>query len=108
MLKSSYFLISFLYLKDSSSFEGAINTDGQEGEVYVELDSDSTWKLTGDSYITSLTCDADSIDLNGYKLYVNGKEYEEGTESKGEAIEVTVTEGGGDMGDMPEKPDESN
>jgi hypothetical protein len=95
-----------LYLKDSSSFEGAINTDGQEGEVYVELDSDSTWKLTGDSYITSLTCDADSIDLNGYKLYVNGKEYEEGTESKGEAIEVTVTEGGGDMGDMPGEPPE--
>lgn len=102
-----------LYLSDKSTFNGAINSDGQAGEVYVELDGDSKWVLTGDSYITSLTCDADSIDLNGHKLYVNGKEYKAGTSSKGEAIEVVSTgnSNGGGMGSdnggtPPEKPGE--
>lgn len=84
-----------LYLKSSSNYTGAINTDGQEGEVYVELEKGSKWTLTGDSYITSLTCEADSIDLNGHKLYVNGKEYTAGSTSKGTAIEVTVSSSGG-------------
>ena len=83
-----------LYLAEDSSFEGAINSDGAAGEVYVKLSGGSTWKLTGDSYITSLTCDADSIDLNGYKLYVDGKEYSAGTVSTGEAIEVEISSGG--------------
>ena len=51
---------------------GAINPDGQEGDVIVEIDSGSTWVLTGDSYITELNADAGSIDLNGYTLYVDG------------------------------------
>ena len=80
-----------LYLKDGSAFYGAINSDGQDGDVYVDLSDGSKWTLTGDSYITSLTCDADAIDLNGHKLYVNGEEYTEGTASAGEAIEVTVS-----------------
>ncbi len=78
-----------LYLQDGAVYTGAINTDGQAGDVYVELSDDATWTLTGDSYITSLTCDADSIDLNGYTLYVNGEEYTEGSESTGEAIELS-------------------
>ena len=45
-----------LYLKSGSAFTGAINSDGQAGEVYVEIEDGSTWTLTGDSYITSLTC----------------------------------------------------
>ncbi|MCR5760821.1 MAG: hypothetical protein K6F82_02295 [Sphaerochaetaceae bacterium] len=77
-----------LYLKSSSSFTGAINEDGEEGDVYVSLDESSTWTLTGDSYITSLSCKANSINLNGYKLYVNGVEYEEGTASSGDAIKI--------------------
>lgn len=103
-----------LYLKDGSTFTGAINSDGAAGEVYVDLSGGSTWKLTGDSYITSLTCDADSIDLNGYMLYVGDSTYEAGTASTGEAIEVTVSEssghGDGDGsgadggGTPPEKP----
>lgn len=64
-----------LFLKNGSSFTGAINSDGSAGEVYVELDAGSVWTLTGDSYITGLTCDADSIVLNGYTLYVNGAAY---------------------------------
>ena len=104
-----------LYLADGSSFVGAINTDGQAGGVYVDLSGGSTWTLTGDSYITSLTCDADSIDLNGYTLYVNGEAYSEGAASTGEAIEFTVSSGGHDGamgegapdmngGEPPEKP----
>ena len=97
-----------LYLKDSSSFSGAVNPDGEGGDVYVEIEDGSTWTLTGDSYITSLTCSPGSINLNGYKLYVNGGEYVEGTASKGEAIVVeTASSGGhGGRGDgtPPEKP----
>ena len=80
-----------LYLTESSSYTGAINTDGAAGDVYVEIEDGSTWTLTGDSYITSLTCGAGSINLNGYKLYVNGEEYVEGSSSEGEAIVVEVS-----------------
>lgn len=77
-----------LILSKNSSFTGAVNKSGQAGDVYVNLTGGSKWKLTGDSYITSLTCDEDSIDLNGHKLYVNGKEYKEGTASEGSEVEV--------------------
>lgn len=95
-----------LYLSSGSVFTGAIESSGAAaadetgGEVYVELTEGSKWKLTDDSYITSLTCEADSIDLNGYTLYVNGEAYEEGTESKGEAIEQKMEGGSGPEG-MP-------
>jgi len=94
-----------LYLNDASILTGAINSDGEAGEVYVEVTGGSKWILTDDSYITSLTCDADSIDLNGHTLFVGGKEYTEGTVSTGEAVEIKISEGGGDMGDMPAPPD---
>lgn len=77
-----------LILSKNSSFTGAVNKSGQAGDVYVKLTGGSKWKLTGDSYITSLTCDEYSIDLNGHKLYVNGKEYKEGTASEGSEVEV--------------------
>jgi len=77
-----------MYLNDGTLYSGAINTDGTAGAVYVEISEDSTWKLTGDSYITSLTCDEDAIDLNGFTLYVNGTAYEEGTSSTGTAVEA--------------------
>ena len=88
-----------LYLRGGSVMESAVNPDGEAGQVYVELDDDAVWTLTGDSYITALTCDADAIDLNGYTLYVNGEEYTEGSESSGEAIEVEVSSG--KNGDRP-------
>ena len=100
-----------LYLKDNSSFSGSINSDGESGDVYVEVEDGSTWTLTGDSYITSLTCNAGSINLNGHKLYVNGEEYAEGTASEGEAIVVETTSSGSHGGHSghgggtpPEKP----
>ena len=74
-----------MYMASGSVFEGAVNKDNA-GQVFVQIEKGSTWTLTGDSYVTSLTCDAGSIKLNGYKLYVNGKEYAEGTASEGEAI----------------------
>ena len=77
-----------MYLNDGTVYSGAINTEGAAGAVYVEISEDSAWKLTGDSYITSLSCDEDAIDLNGFTLYVNGEAYTEGTESKGEAVEA--------------------
>ena len=101
-----------LYLNDGSVLNGAVNPDGEEGEVYVEIADDAVWTLSEDSYITSLTCDADAVDLNGHTLYVNGEEYREGTASEGKAIEVTVSSGSheGGMGGMPdgeppERPD---
>ena len=102
-----------LYLKNSSAFTGAINSDGQAGEVYVEIEDGSTWTLTGDSYITSLTCGTGAVNLNGHKLYVNGKEYTEGSASTGTAIAVQSTggghggEGGKPDGNPPAKPGEN-
>lgn len=61
----------------NSTFKGAINSDNTASSAKLVLDNSSKVTLTGDTYLTSLE-DADSsysnIDLNGYKLYVNGKE----------------------------------
>lgn len=78
-----------LYLKGNSSYTGAVNSSGQQGGVYVEIESGSTWTLTGDSYITSLTCAEGAVNLNGHSLYVNGVKYT-GSASTGQAIETTV------------------
>lgn len=60
----------------NSSYKGAINSSN-EGEISLTLDKTSSITLTGDTYVKSLT-NADStnsnINLNGYKLYVNGIE----------------------------------
>ena len=57
----------------NSSYTGCITG---KGEVDVTMDETSTWILTGDSYIASLSGNTDGIDLNGYALYVNGVLYE--------------------------------
>ncbi len=60
----------------NSTYTGAINTAKTAKSVALTLDADSTFTLTADTYVTSLT-DSDStysnIDLNGHTLYVNGK-----------------------------------
>ena len=64
-------------LKNNSSFTGSINNDN-EGEVSITLDKTSTITLTGNTYIKSLSNEDTSnsnINLNGYKLYVNGVEF---------------------------------
>ena len=63
-------------LSNNSSFKGMVNNDN-DGEVVLTLDKTSSFTLTGDTYVTSLTnADASNsnIHFNGYKLYVNGVE----------------------------------
>ena len=98
-----------MYLTDGSTYEGIINADN-EGEVYVELESGSTWTLTGDSYITSLTCDTGCINLNGHILYVDGVAYSEGMASEGTAITLATASSSANPtdrpdGEPPEMPD---
>ena len=71
-----------LELTDGSSFEGSIdgsitNASGavvstEVGTVSVTLDSDSSWTLTGDSYVTEFSGSSANVISNGYTLYVNG------------------------------------
>ena len=104
------------YLTDSSTFNGAINPDGQTGDVYVEVEEGSTWTLTSDSYVSSLTCAAGSINLNGHKLYIDGEEYDGSSASTGEAVEISSgssssqANGGQPGGDKPagDKPSGSS
>lgn len=65
-----------LDMANGSSLVGAINTDNTAKEVTVKLSKDSTWTLTGDSYVKSLTNEdttGRNIHLNGYKLVVADK-----------------------------------
>jgi len=64
-------------LTNESNYEGTINNSNEAKEIKVTLDKNSKLVLTGDSYISELS-DADetysNIILNGYKLYIGGKE----------------------------------
>lgn len=57
--------------------ETSINLNDNESEnITLTLDKTSKIKLTKDTYITSLENEDSTnsnIDLNGYKLYINGK-----------------------------------
>ncbi len=80
--------ISTLVLNlNSSTYTGTINGDNTAKSVTVNLDSSSTWNVTGNSYITSII-DSNStfsnIKSNGYTIYydkdtctnLNGKTYD--------------------------------
>ncbi len=88
------------YMTSDSAFSGALNRNNSEGKIYVEISSGSKWVLTGNSYITSLTCQTDSVNLNGYTLYVNGIPYVSGTSSSGNAIDFDSS---GDSGLIEEE-----
>lgn len=63
-------------LTNNSYYEGSINNKNTAEKISLTLDKTSKIKLTGDTYVTSLTNKDSSnsnIDFNGYKLYVNGK-----------------------------------
>ena len=65
-----------LNMTNESSLVGAVNTDNTDKEVTVKLSKDSSWTLTGDSYVKSLTNEdttGENIHLNGYKLVVADK-----------------------------------
>ena len=99
-----------LYLQNGSTFTGAVNPSGQTGDVYVELDANSTWTLTEDSYVSSLTCAQGSINLNGHKLYVDGVEYDGQSASTGSAVDVSAStsSGSGQQGGAPDAPGGGN
>lgn len=105
-----------LYLDEGSVFTGIIKNeastsassvmaaDSSTAQVYVEISDTSTWTLTGDTYITSLKCGTDSVNLNGHNLYVNNTAYTEGTASNGEALDISTdssNSGGNTPPDIP-------
>ena len=57
-----------------SDFTGSINTEQEGGTVHVTMDEGSSWTLTADSYVTSLSGDMQNIHANGYRLFVDGAE----------------------------------
>ena len=57
-----------------SKYSGFINPSENYGTTNVTIDSSSTWILTGDSHITSLTNEG-NIEYGDYTLYVNGEAY---------------------------------
>ncbi len=62
-------------MKESSYYEGTINSDNNAKSIILNLDATSSIKLTGNSYITELNNEVSNnsnINFNGYKLYVNG------------------------------------
>ena len=59
-------------MTNSSVFNGAINTTGQTGTVSVVMDSTSSWTLTGNTYVSSLTNNGGTINKGSYTLYVGG------------------------------------
>ena len=65
-----------LDMTNGSSLVGAVNTNNSAKEVTLKLSKDSSWTLTGDSYVKSLTNEdttSENIHLNGYKLVVADK-----------------------------------
>lgn len=56
----------------SSEYTGAINSANSGGNVSITLDNQSTWRLTGDSYLSSFNGNYDNIITKGYRLFVNG------------------------------------
>lgn len=58
----------------SSYYEGDINNSNTAKKISLTISKDSKIKLTGDTYVSSLTNEDETnsnIDFNGYKLYVN-------------------------------------
>ena len=65
-----------LDMTNGSSLVGAVNTNNSAKEVTLKLSKDSSWTLTSDSYVKSLTNEdttGENIHLNGYKLVVANK-----------------------------------
>ena len=86
-----------LTIAGSSTYTGAVNPKGQQGIVSVSVGSGSTWTLTKDSYISSLT-NKGTINMGDYTLYVDGTAYDGtstsvgGDTAYGTAPTITTTE----------------
>ncbi len=61
-----------LHLSEGSQFTGAIDTEHAGKETSLQLDDSSTWNVTADSHLTSLTNSQDTcsnIQSNGHTVY---------------------------------------
>ncbi len=58
-------------LSNGSTLEGAINPDNAAGTVNLTLDTGTTWDLTANSYLSSLTNNG-TINVGSYHVYVDG------------------------------------
>ena len=63
----------------NTEFKGAINSTGNAA---VNVGDGSTWTLTGDSSVSSLSVSG-NIDYSDYTLTVNGKTYDSSNPFKG-------------------------
>ncbi len=92
-----------LNLTNGSAFTGAIS-DGAGGANFagaaVTIDEGSTWTLTGDSYVSSVS-GAGSLNYNGHTLIVDGVAYTAENPYAGMSSQgVTVELGEGEMARM--------
>ena len=58
----------------NTQYNGAINPSSSYGTTNVVVNSQSTWTLTGNSHVSSLS-NAGTINYGSYTLYVNGVAY---------------------------------
>jgi len=59
-------------LQNGTTLTGAINAENTAGIMALDIDSSSTWNVTGTSYLTTLTDDdstLSNINDNGYTIY---------------------------------------
>lgn len=79
-------------LKNGSAFEGSIDP-GNTGNVSISLEGDSSWILTGDSYLTSITDEAElsNINSNGYTIYYDASQQANGWL---QGLEIKLMDGG--------------
>lgn len=57
-----------------TNYKGCINPSSSYGTTKLVINSGSTWTLTGDSHVTSLS-NSGTINYGSYTLYVNGVAY---------------------------------
>jgi hypothetical protein len=58
-------------LTNGSTLAGSVNPDNAAGTVDLTLDAGTTWNLTGNSYLSSLTNNG-TINVGSYHVYING------------------------------------
>ena len=92
------FSILEMNLLSDSHYEGVINGDNKSSNVQLTISKDSTFSLTGDTYVTNLD-DADdtysNIIFNGHHLFVNGEKLVVGN---GESVDNNGIGNGGEQG----------
>ena len=76
----------------SSTLKGTVNSQNTAKGVNISLDSTSSWNVTGDSYITTLTLENNDLSLiqdNGHTIY-----YDSSANSWLNGQTITLSNGG--------------